>query len=106
MDGFALIIIIKGDYDAWFQLSQYYIERGMYQQAVFALEEVLMIKPASHLYILCYADLLTAIGDNDSASKYYAAALEICDCVHAWHGILNTSSNKELLIIATKKLDL
>lgn len=33
------------DAEAWSELSDLYVSQGMYQQAIFALEEVLLVTP-------------------------------------------------------------
>jgi hypothetical protein len=76
----------------------------MLKQAAFAIEEVLMLKPTNHLYLLEYADLVSELGDLDLASKNYCAALEICDCVHGWYGVFHTTKVKKLKDLATKRL--
>lgn len=93
-----------GDADAWTLLSHFYTIQCMYQQALFAMEEAMMLKPGSHIHLLAYADLCSAMGNDGIATKYYAAALDICDCVHGWYGILGCASDPKLLEIAKIKL--
>lgn len=76
------------DLEAWSELSNIYITEGMYQQASFCIEELLMQREANHLLHVRYADLQFTLGHNDIALKYYCSALELCpDLVRALYGI-------------------
>ncbi|KAI9347933.1 hypothetical protein DFJ73DRAFT_835875 [Zopfochytrium polystomum] len=77
------------DAEGWTQLAELYMAEGMFQQAAFCIEELLLLKPASHLVQLRYADLLKTMGGKDPlALKYYCAALEVAsDNVRALYGI-------------------
>jgi hypothetical protein len=98
-----------GDHEAWTQLSQFYIEMGMYKQAQFSLEEVLLLKPDHHLYLLAYADLLSAMSieaqDEYQALScdYYCASIEILETLHGWYGILATAPGDSALCNMSKK---
>ncbi len=41
----SLLDISPTDAEAWSELSELYLEQGMHQQAMFSLEEVLLIVP-------------------------------------------------------------
>lgn len=98
-------ILILGDADAWYLLSKFYKAHSMPKQAAFALEEVLMLRPDKHQYLLAYADLVLQLGDEDLACKNYCAALEICDCIHGWYGVYHTTKVEKLKALAKKKLE-
>lgn len=80
------------DHEAWLQLSLFYKELGLYSQALYALEEVLMLKSDDFLVMMEYADLLSAVGDEATALDYYCASLERVETIRAWYGVLATAS--------------
>ena len=51
------------------------------------MEETLQIEQGNHLYLLAYADLLSAMGDNSLALTYYCSALEFSDVLRGWYGV-------------------
>ncbi|KAJ3086670.1 ER membrane complex subunit 2 [Quaeritorhiza haematococci] len=76
------------DIEGWSELSALYLAEGMFQQAAFCLEEILLQRPQHHLYHLRYADILYTMGRRDLALKHYCRALELCtDNVRALYGI-------------------
>lgn len=93
------------DSDAWFQLSIFYISLTQFDFALFSLQEVLILNPANHLYLLKYADLVFAMGNREDALKYYCASVEIYESVYGWVGVLMSSGNQlELKQLASAKL--
>ncbi|KAJ3301903.1 hypothetical protein HDV03_000231 [Kappamyces sp. JEL0829] len=95
-----------GDSEAWFQLSQFYIQLGYYSHAMFAMEEVLQIETGNHLYLLAYADLVSAMGMTAMALSYYCASLEISETTRAWLGTFACCDQKNQLLkkLARQKL--
>ncbi|KAJ1553022.1 ER membrane complex subunit 2 [Cladochytrium tenue] len=76
------------DAEAWTQLAELYLLEGMPQQAAFCLEELLVLRPASYLLRLRYADLARTLRRPATALRFYAAALEARkDCVRALYGV-------------------
>jgi tetratricopeptide (TPR) repeat protein len=80
------------DHEAWLQLSLFYKELGLYSQALYALEEVLMLKSDDFLVMMEYADLLSALGDEAASLNYYCASLERVETARGWYGVLDTAS--------------
>ncbi|KAI9103334.1 hypothetical protein DFS34DRAFT_364264 [Phlyctochytrium arcticum] len=76
------------DVEAWTELAAQYIATGMYAQAAFCMEEMMVLRPQCHLYQLRYADLLYTMGTFEGAVKYYCLALEGCkDNVRGLYGL-------------------
>lgn len=65
-----------------------YLNQGMLQQAAFCLEEIMILKPVSHLHYICYADLMRSLRRDSLALKYYCGAVDVtADTVRGWMGI-------------------
>lgn len=76
------------DAEAWAELSDLYVSQGMYQQAIFALEEVLLITPyAWNIHARLGEVLYMAATTGDAAAERYLAeslrrfcrSIELCD---------------------------
>ncbi|CAK7265367.1 Inositol phosphatase SIW14 [Sporothrix epigloea] len=80
------------DAEAWAELADVYLEQGLYAQAVYALEEVLVLTPNAwnmhaHLGEVQLMAASTGSGSNDAATQRYAAealkrfcrSIELCD---------------------------
>ncbi|KAI8902394.1 hypothetical protein BC833DRAFT_573362 [Globomyces pollinis-pini] len=116
--------IYMQDTDAWVTLANLYTLKGFYHQAAYCWEELLILRPRQHLYMLKYADLMAGIEKLDVALKFYCGVIELVkDSVHAWYGIrtitdclledkskatstqqdtwksLNTLANKQILLL-------
>ncbi|KAI9013247.1 hypothetical protein BC832DRAFT_524501, partial [Gaertneriomyces semiglobifer] len=79
---------VMQDVDAWSELADLYLEEGMYAHAAFCYEEVLMLKPAHHVFMIRYADVCATLGRWEVALKYYCASVEVCrDAVRALWGM-------------------
>ncbi|EPE09411.1 tetratricopeptide repeat domain-containing protein [Ophiostoma piceae UAMH 11346] len=88
----ALLDFSPTDAEAWSELADVYLEQGLYGQAVYALEEVLVLSPNAwnvhaRLGEVEYMAAATSAGGSDAASQKYAAeslkrfcrSIELCD---------------------------
>jgi len=90
------------DAEAWAELADLYVAQGMFQQGIFALEEVLLVTPNAwnihaHLGEVLY---MAAAASDSSPDKYLAESLrrfcrsiELCDdYLRGYYGLKMTSS--------------
>ncbi|CAK7566068.1 MAG: Inositol phosphatase SIW14 [Sporothrix epigloea] len=88
----ALLDFSPTDAEAWAELADVYLEQGLYAQAVYALEEVLVLTPNAwnmhaHLGEVQLMAASTGSGGSDAATQRYAAealkrfcrSIELCD---------------------------
>ncbi|KAI8867567.1 TPR-like protein, partial [Ramicandelaber brevisporus] len=76
------------DHEAWMELADCYLALNMYRQALFCLDEVMLLIPQNHIPQLKAAETLYSIGHLASALKRFCRALELCpDNVRALYGI-------------------
>jgi len=87
----ALLDFSPTDAEAWSELADLYFSQGLYSQAIYSLEEVLVLMPNAwnmhaRLGELQYAAAITSGGSEGSAQKYLVEALkrfcrsiELCD---------------------------
>ncbi|CAK7222849.1 Inositol phosphatase SIW14 [Sporothrix curviconia] len=88
----ALLDFSPTDAEAWAELADVYLEQGLYAQAVYALEEVLILTPNAwnvhaRLGEVEFMAASTAAGGSDAATQKYAAealkrfcrSIELCD---------------------------
>jgi ER membrane protein complex subunit 2 len=107
------------DIEAWTALCRLYIEELMFMQASFCMEEIMLLRPGNHLYMLRYADLQASMGKLSVGLKYYCAVIEVCSgSLYAWYGVYSLTklmiqdkigdkeNNKELHKVATKQIAL
>jgi tetratricopeptide (TPR) repeat protein len=87
------------DTEAYMLLFELYLQKGWYEQAKFCLEELILLRPRDHLYLLKYGELLFAMGDYAVALKYYCASLELVETAHGWYGVLVVCDN----LLSTKE---
>lgn len=90
------------DAEAWAELSDLYLSQGMYQQAIFALEEVLLITPYAWNIHARLGEVLymTAMAGDAAAERYLAESLrrfcrsiELCDdYLRGYYGLKLTSA--------------
>ncbi|KAJ3190422.1 ER membrane complex subunit 2 [Gaertneriomyces sp. JEL0708] len=103
---------VMQDVEAWTELAELYLEEGMYAQSAFCYEEVLMLRPAHHLYMIRYADVCATLGRWEVAFKYYCASVEVCrDNVRGLWGmkvasqkVLEKKAGDEVVVKAVGKL--
>ncbi|CAK7211186.1 Inositol phosphatase SIW14 [Sporothrix bragantina] len=88
----ALLDFSPTDAEGWAELADVYLEQGLYAQAVYALEEVLVLTPNAwnvhaRLGEVEFMAASTAAGGSDAATQKYAAeslkrfcrSIELCD---------------------------
>ncbi|CAK7263244.1 Inositol phosphatase SIW14 [Sporothrix epigloea] len=88
----ALLDFSPTDAEAWAELADVYLEQGLYAQAVYTLEEVLVLTPNAwnmhaRLGEVALMAASTGSGGSDSATQKYAAeslkrfcrSIELCD---------------------------
>jgi ER membrane protein complex subunit 2 len=97
------LTVFMSDTEAWLELSDLYIQQGMYSNAAFCFEELLLASPQNcHLYIK-YAELRFTMGGVENlelAKKNYSFALELNpdkNTNRAWFGLLATTHALALL---------
>ncbi|WFD07713.1 TPR-like protein [Malassezia vespertilionis] len=71
------------DQESWLELASLYMQQNKYAQAVYALEELLLIAPHNAFYLLEYAEVLYTAGDIGKAYKIYLRILELSDGILA-----------------------
>ena len=72
----------QADMDAWFELADVYTCLGLYRQAAFCWQELIVAAPGAAPWHAAYAQVLATVGDAESlklAQKHYAAAIELSD---------------------------
>ncbi len=72
LDAFA------NDLEGWQQLAALYLELGLYDKAVFALEESLLLFPTNSFLVLQLGEVLYTSGEVAKAYKNYLRVLEMC----------------------------
>jgi len=90
------------DAEAWAELADLYLTQGMYQQAIFALEEVLLVTPyAWNIHARLGEVLYMAATASESGSDKYLAeslrrfcrSIELCDdYLRGYYGLKLTST--------------
>ncbi|KAG4425969.1 hypothetical protein IFR04_000913 [Cadophora malorum] len=90
------------DAEAWAELSDLYVSQGLYQQAIFALEEVLLVTPYAWNIHARLGEILymAAITGESGADKYLAEAfrrfcrsIELCDdYLRGYYGLKLTTN--------------
>lgn len=76
------------DIDAWMELCDLYLLEVMFQQALYCIEECMVLNPKEYLFVLRYAEIAYTMGDSKLALKYYCRVLEIfVDNVRALFGV-------------------
>jgi tetratricopeptide (TPR) repeat protein len=80
------------DTEAWTVLATLYLQHGFYQHARFCYEELLLLQPKNHVFLLRYAELVYGLGQWEEALQYYCRVIEIVpDGLMAWYGIHYTT---------------
>ncbi|KAH8174209.1 tetratricopeptide repeat domain-containing protein [Sarocladium implicatum] len=101
-----LVEMSPTDPEAWAELSDLYLSQGLYSQAIFALEEVLVLQPnAWNMHARLGEVLLMAANANSEGSaqkhlaesvKRFARSIELCDdYLRGYYG-LRTVTDKVL----------
>lgn len=121
------LTIMSTDTEAWECLCNCYRQTLNWEQALFCLEELIMLRPQSAQYYLAYADTLLASMSTwtadgvQMAAKYYALALECrfddVDALMGWKKCFNhmltlnvkknvTGMSEELDVLVSERLAL
>lgn len=109
----ALVALLEAsptDIEAWAELSDLYLSQGLYSQAEFCLEEVLLVAPNSWNIHARLGELLyisTANLNEDSSSKIlvqsirrFCRSVELCDdYIRGYYG-LKTASDRLLTLVS------
>eukprot|EP01025_Chloroclados_australasicus_P058334 TRINITY_DN7314_c1_g1_i1.p1 TRINITY_DN7314_c1_g1~~TRINITY_DN7314_c1_g1_i1.p1 ORF type:complete len:294 (-),score=43.81 TRINITY_DN7314_c1_g1_i1:106-987(-) len=70
----------SGDKEGWEELADLYVKNGLFKQAAYCFEELIMLAPHFGNYYIRYADSLYSIGGQDNfalAKKYYCKAITL-----------------------------
>lgn len=71
--------IFPTDQESWLELAELYLQQNKYDQAAYALEELLLLAPHNVFYLLKYAEVLYSMGDLAKSYKMYLRILELGD---------------------------
>ncbi|KAI5862817.1 tetratricopeptide [Durotheca rogersii] len=104
----SLLDISPTDAEAWAELADLYFSQGLYSQAIYSLEEVLVLQPnAWNVHARLGEILLVAakpvgnLGQLSEALKRFSRSIELCDdYLRGYYGLKLTA--KQLLAIAPK----
>jgi tetratricopeptide (TPR) repeat protein len=75
------------DQEGWLELTGLYLDERCYNQAVFCMEELIMLDSTNQLYQIRLGDILYTRGDFEQALKFYCRSLELSPHVRALYGI-------------------
>lgn len=99
------LAVYMSDMEAWLELADLYLQQGMFSNAAFCYEELILASPQNfHLYVR-YADIRYTMGGVENleiAKKNYCFALELTpkDTKHsnnrAWFGLALTTHSLAL----------
>ncbi|KAH0481900.1 MAG: hypothetical protein KVP17_000416 [Porospora cf. gigantea B] len=82
------------DEESWRELAHTLSGLGAYEDAVFCLEEGLLLKPTNTYVMLTLGELLLSLDRVEDARKYFARVLQIDNnCSRAWWYLLFTSKH-------------
>lgn len=87
------------DAEAWGELSSLYFEQGLYEQAIFCLEEVVLLVPTAYNIFARLGEVSFVAGKSlddprhtFAAVRYYCRSLELCDSyLRAFYGLVLAS---------------
>ena len=83
--------VYMDDYDAWFELSDVYLQTSNYSKAIFCLEEVLLHLPNNYEIYTKIGDILCTLNNSESAInaiKYYSQSILIKPNPRSFWGIV------------------
>ncbi|KAK6340790.1 hypothetical protein TWF696_009110 [Orbilia brochopaga] len=97
----ALLDLNPTDAEAWAQLAQYYFEIAMYSQAIYCLEEVLLILPNAYNVHARLGEINYIVADSgggggkesilerlEASLRWYLRSVELCDgYLRGYYGI-------------------
>jgi len=84
------LALAVSDLSSWVELAELYTENGDYSEAVYCVEECIMLDPHNAWYHVKAADLYYSIGGIDAyirARKHYTMALNFQSCKHNKRGL-------------------
>lgn len=90
--------VFMSDKEAWEELAELYTTVGMYRQAAYCWEELLLMGPSQIHYHLRYADILYTLGgatNLKAARTYYSKAVQLSNglSTRALYGIAACSAH-------------
>jgi len=101
------------DAEAWAELAELYVSQGMYQQGIFALEEVLLITPNAWnmharlgevLYVAATAGDTNMEKHLTESLRRFCRSIELCDdYLRGYYGLKLTSSRLLALPLQTSR---
>lgn len=71
--------IYSGDQEAWSYLSGLYESQGMFRQAIFCVEEMVLANTMLHFNFERLGRLFLEMKDVEKSLKYYLKAIELCE---------------------------
>ncbi|KAJ2986183.1 hypothetical protein NUW58_g5146 [Xylaria curta] len=111
----SLLDMSPTDAEAWAELADLYLAQGLYSQAIFAQEEVLILQPnAWNIHARLGEILLMAAKTSDAAKrltealKRFCRSIELCDnYLRGYYGLKLTTSQllSESFLKASKQTD-
>ena len=76
------------DVEAWAELTDLYVSQDMLSQAIYCLEELILLQPFSHYVHAQYAEVQWLSGKGDVALKHWCRSVELCgDFLRGWFGV-------------------
>ena len=99
------------DASAWSELAECYLAIGLYKQALFCFEELILQSPLTPIYHVKLGEVLFTLGGADNigkARRYFSAAVElssgsnkralygICLCCQALSSMKNAPEDEDL----------
>jgi ER membrane protein complex subunit 2 len=76
------------DNEAYLELSDLYLSVFDFNNAIFCVEELILLNPFNYLYHLKLADILYTKGDKSLAKKYYSQSLNLNISIRGLFGLL------------------
>ncbi|KAG0142429.1 hypothetical protein CROQUDRAFT_662506 [Cronartium quercuum f. sp. fusiforme G11] len=70
---------VYSDPEGWIQLAEIYCKLGSYDQALYALEDLILIQPDNTFHILRYAETAYTAGHYELAYKTYLRVIELSE---------------------------
>jgi tetratricopeptide (TPR) repeat protein len=83
--------VYMDDYEAWYELSDVYIQTGNFNKAIYCLEEVLLHQPNNFKIYIKIGDIFNSLNNCESAVlaiKYYSQSILIKPTPRAFWGIV------------------
>ena len=97
--------VYMDDFDAWYELSDVYLQNSNYNKAIYCLEEVLLHLPNNYEVYTKIGDILSTMNNSESAVnaiKYYSQSILIKPTPRAFWGLVYAIN---VIYKANKNLD-